>query len=80
MWFLQGHHVHSISWNALGMIFNKMCCLTASRKTSLIVKMYAMEALPARWHAFSTVQQRAFIAKVENGIVLLENVLKVFVA
>jgi len=42
-WFLQGHHVHSISWNALGMTFNKMCCLTASRKTSLVVKMYTRE-------------------------------------
>lgn len=80
MWFLQGHHVHSISWNALGMTFNKMCCLTASRKTSLIVKTYAMGVLPARWHAFPTVQQKTSIAKVENGIVLLESVLEVFVA
>lgn len=42
--------------------------------------MYAVGALPARWHAFPTVQQKTFIAKVENGIVLLESVLEVFVA
>lgn len=24
LWFLQGHHVHSISWNALGVTFNEM--------------------------------------------------------
>lgn len=80
MWFLQGHHVHSISWNALGMTFNKMCSLRVLRKTSLIVKTYAMGALPARWHDFPTVQQKMFIVEVENGLVLLESVLEVFVA
>lgn len=71
--------VHSISWNVLGVTFNKMCCLTASRKTSWIVKMSAMWALPARWHAFLTVLQKAFIDNVGNGIVLLDSVLEAFV-
>lgn len=76
---MQRHHVHSIPWNALGMTFNKMCCLTALRKASFIVKPCAMGALPARWHASPTARQKTFTAKVENGIVLLEGILQVFV-
>lgn len=79
MWFLQGHHVHSISWNALGMTFNKMCCLTTLRKTSFTVKTCAVGARPAGWHDFPTGQQKTVVAKGENDIVLLQSVLMVFV-